>query len=363
MPVTLSYYETGGLFGVKRYAWELARALTNEGATVLMRDFRKQEYEILGRRVGGNVLKRARRLRTPLARGLLHALDHYSNPTFRAADVVTVHDLTLHNFPGWFPEKEERASLKALKRALRTAEVITDCAFVRDDLIQNYGGSAEKITVVPLAASRESYYPDALPADHALATSARRPGFLTLLVFMSLEPRKRVDLVLEAAAQLPYVHVIHVGRIPDGAGDIYDRARAARSRLDAENRLTTLPTASDDLMRRLFSTVDVYVSPSLSEGWGFPPLEAAACGARVLLTDIPAHREVVGPAARYFEPTVESLREVLQDAWTGERVRDGAFPARETRLARAEEFSWARTARETLAVYDRARPGAARALR
>ena len=92
----------------------------------------------------------------------------------------------------------------------------------------------------------------------------------------------------------------------------------------------------------------------MAEGFGLTPLEALACGARVIASDIPAHREVLGAAARFVEPTPDAIARDLESCWDGSQVRDDRFAPRDARLAHAAKFPWSRTAQETLDAYEEA---------
>jgi glycosyltransferase involved in cell wall biosynthesis len=102
----------------------------------------------------------------------------------------------------------------------------------------------------------------------------------------------------------------------------------------------------------------VCVYPSLYEGFGLPPLEAMSCGAPVITSRIPVIMETVGDAARLVEPTdVGALSDCIRELWESEadRLRLSAEG-----IAHAARFTWERTARLTLDVYEEVLRGAAR---
>src|SRR5262249_25416527 len=100
----------------------------------------------------------------------------------------------------------------------------------------------------------------------------------------------------------------------------------------------------------LFSGARAFVYPSLYEGFGLPLLEAMACGAPVLTSSVSALPEVVADAALIVSPEdVDALAAPIARIWRDERLR--ADP-RARGLARARQFSWERTARLTLDVYE-----------
>ncbi len=103
----------------------------------------------------------------------------------------------------------------------------------------------------------------------------------------------------------------------------------------------------EDLVR-LYNAASVFVYPALYEGFGLPPLEAMRCGCPVIVSDTSSLPEVVGVAAIRIDPEdvdqmADSIRRVLSN-------KDLADSLRQKGLARADLFSWERSARETLAA-------------
>ncbi len=98
----------------------------------------------------------------------------------------------------------------------------------------------------------------------------------------------------------------------------------------------------------------LFVFPSLYEGFGLPPLEAAACGVATLSTPVSALGEVMGDGAAYFKPDDEiGLAELLVHYLTKEEER---LALAEKGRKRSEEFCWWQGARETLSVYEKIAP-------
>jgi alpha-1,3-rhamnosyl/mannosyltransferase len=111
------------------------------------------------------------------------------------------------------------------------------------------------------------------------------------------------------------------------------------------------PVAEEDLPA-LYSGATLFVFPSLYEGFGLPVLEAMACGTPVVCSNVSSLPEVAGDAARLADPLdVDALATTISQALASEELRQ-AMLRRGMELA--AKFSWEQTARETLAVYDRA---------
>jgi len=107
----------------------------------------------------------------------------------------------------------------------------------------------------------------------------------------------------------------------------------------------------DALLKRYVACADALVLPSFYEGFGFPPLEAMACGCPAIVSDRASLPEICGDAALYCNPDdVEDIAARMLEVATNEALR---AQLRERGLARARQFTWDRCASETLAVIER----------
>ena len=123
------------------------------------------------------------------------------------------------------------------------------------------------------------------------------------------------------------------------------------SALELERDVLFVNHVSDDDLALFYNAADLFVFPSLMEGFGLPPLEAMACGTPVVCANTASLPEVVGEAAVTVDPRdryamAEAIGTVLDDV-----VLAGQLRARG--LERARSFTWERTARETIKVYEK----------
>jgi glycosyltransferase involved in cell wall biosynthesis len=133
-------------------------------------------------------------------------------------------------------------------------------------------------------------------------------------------------------------------------GWLYEETFRTVERLGLEGQVAFLGHVPEEDLPALYTAADLFVLPSLYEGFGLPVLEAMACGTPVVCSHAASLQEVAGDAARYMDPRdPEAMAEVLREAWEDPDLR-AALRARG--LARAASFSWRRTAEETLALYD-----------
>jgi glycosyltransferase involved in cell wall biosynthesis len=238
-----------------------------------------------------------------------------------------------------------RALAHTLLRGLRRARVVFHSTLtVRRQILDHRLVPEERLVHAPYGVAPE-FQPEARAEDAALAG---RPPYV--MHVGSLIPRKNPEFLLELIVALcrarPELEVFQIG----GTWSEAQRARLAQAGVGARvHQFAHL--ARPELSAYLRATRAVLL-PSLAEGFGLPVVEALACGAPVVTSDIPVLTEV-GAEATVARPTSEL--EVFRDAVLS--VVAGAGPKREERLRVASRFTWsahARTIVETYAALGRA---------
>lgn len=280
---------------------------------------------------------------------LLH-MTYLIPPVSPTPTVVTIHDISFEAYPESFsPRDRLLLSWGVPFAAQRAVRVIAVSEFTRRDLVRRYAIPEEKIRVTYEAADplfRRVEDPARLEAVR------RRYGLAGpyLLSVGNLQPRKNLPTLLEAfrvlkaEAGLPH-RLVLVGKPGWRSGGVYSTVKALG--LEAEVIVTGyVPTEE---LPSLYSGADLFVYPALYEGFGLPPLEAMACGTPVVASNAGALPEVLGEAALLLGPRdagglAAALRRVLADP-TLARTLAGRG------LARARQFSWERTAAETVEVF------------
>jgi len=267
--------------------------------------------------------------------------------------VATVHDLTmLTHAEHHTAVNRARATAGLVEAVARGAIVIAVSHHTREELVELVAVPVERVVVV-----HEAPDPVFRPAtvDEAVAAAARRPGLEGpyVLAVGSLEPRKNLTGLLDALLLLDRSPAEELTLAVVGPGGWHNQT--SRERLAAAGRrlhIVELGYVSDRELLDLYRGATLFAYPSLSEGFGLPVLEAMACGTPVITSDRGSLPEVAGDAAELVDPEdaealAAAIARVLGDeAWRRELVRRG--------LANAARFSWQRTARETVAVYERA---------
>jgi glycosyltransferase involved in cell wall biosynthesis len=174
-----------------------------------------------------------------------------------------------------------------------------------------------------------------------------------LLTVGTLEPRKNLLTLVNAFGEIatgqPTLQLVIAG----SRGWLSEPLFEAIKKSPAQERIVLTEYLNDDELRALYSSCSAFIYPSIYEGFGLPPLEAMACGAPVIASHIPALEETTGGAAVLFEPNdVNSLASAIVDLLQSSELRS-RFSA--LGRVRAAEFTWEKTARLTLDVYEKAK--------
>ncbi|HEY0407509.1 MAG TPA: glycosyltransferase family 1 protein, partial [Pyrinomonadaceae bacterium] len=229
--------------------------------------------------------------------------------------------------------------------------IVTPTESVRREVCAHLSIESSRVVAVPEAA-RSVFRP--AEARETQATRQRLGIEEDFLLFVgTLEPRKNVAALVrafrEALSQTKArLQLVIAGKKGWLTEDIFAQAGEA----GLSERVVFTGYLPDEDLRALYSSCRAFVYPSLSEGFGLPPLEAMACGAACIVSRIPSISEVVGDAALLVAPADEaelarSIVALLRD----ENLRRSLAAAAR---ARAAAFSWERTARLMREVYDEA---------
>ena len=335
---------TAGDTGISVYATQLSAALETEGVEVVRFAVGRGTRQVAApcRRLPAPLRAvhagwrqaawpRAEQLTGPV--DVVHAAGPVPPPSRRPV-VAVVHDLAPLRHPALHPPRHVRELEWTLAALPAAAAVVTVSEATRRGLVGR-GVPAEKVAVTPNGLRT-------LPeADRALV-----PTGPFALAVGQLVPRKGLPAVLEALARTAGLRLVVCG--PDGGlGEELEAVAAQRGLAD---RTSFLGRVSDAQLAGLYQAASMVVAASLDEGFGLPVLEAMAAGAPVVATDIPAFREVGGPAP-VFVPVGDAaaLAAALEAL-----LADPAERQRRARAGReqAAGHTWAACARATIGVYE-----------
>ncbi len=285
---------------------------------------------------------------------LFHGTNYDVPPWRQCATVLTIHDLSFLIHPETHEKRRVSRSRRRLPLMARAANVvIVPTESVRGEVCEHLGLSAEKVFAVPEAA-RACFAPMELGATEDVR---RRLGIGAdfLLTVGTIEPRKNLQTLVNAFEEVagvqsqPTLQLVIAGNRGWLSEPLFDALEKSPTR----KRIILTEYLNDEELRALYSSCRAFVYPSIYEGFGLPPLEAMACGAPVITSRIPALEETTGGAAILVEPTnVQALAGAIGDLLDSDDLRSKLSALGRSRAA---EFTWERTARLTLDVYEKAK--------
>jgi glycosyltransferase involved in cell wall biosynthesis len=285
-----------------------------------------------------------------LLRKLKPDLVHYTNYLAPVVGdtpyVVSFHDMTLLLFPHLHTTKKRLLTSSLIPRVARRARLIlTPSEASREDVVRLLGVDPARVRTIPYAAPDD--FRPSTRGPEALAEYGIAPPYL--LYVGTLEPRKNLPRALRAFGRIAPAHpdcrFVLVGQ----RGWSYDEVLRETARPDLAARVVLPGYVREEHLTLLYTHAAALVYPSLYEGFGFPVVEAMACGTPVLTSRSSSMTEIADGAAILVDPTDESALADGLSALLSDAALRGDL--REKGLARVARYSWDRTARETVQAY------------
>ncbi|MBL8163997.1 MAG: glycosyltransferase family 4 protein [Anaerolineae bacterium] len=351
----LTYYRTGGISTYMRRLVSILEQLDHDHDYTVFHSRKSRETLTTRFRRADLWTPCHHRLeRLALSLELLpQRLDLFHSPDFipplRGArrHIITVHDLTFLHYPQFLTAEARRYYNDQIDYAVRHADhILVDSEATQRDLVSMLSVPPEKITVHMLGVDKRFCLID--DAAERLAGLGLPPEYL--LFVGTFEPRKNIVGLLRAYSKvrgrLPSVPpLLLVGR----RGWLFDETLA---QIESERLNTNViwhEDISDNDLPVVYNGASVLVLPSFYEGFGFPALEAMACGCVPIVSNRSSLPEVVGSVGLQINPDdtddlAQALEKALVDAeWRGQQRAAG--------LERAKAFTWENTAEVVLSVY------------
>jgi glycosyltransferase involved in cell wall biosynthesis len=280
---------------------------------------------------------------------LVHGTVNVAPIAYRGPTVLTVHDLSFLRMPEQFPPMKARYLRTAVALSTRRAtRVIAVSRNTRQDLIELLNMPERKISVVYSGAS-----PDFRPLSESAREAfrhARFGGRPLILHVGTLQPRKNIDVLIRAfAGARRRARIPHVLALVGARGWMYEDLFRLVEREGLTEHVRFIDFVPSEQLPLWYNSADLFAYPSAYEGFGLPVLEAMACGVPVVTSSSSSLAELAGDAAITVPPgSQEALELALMRILDDESLR---AELHRRGLARAAEFTWTRTALDTLAVY------------
>ncbi|HLI55465.1 MAG TPA: glycosyltransferase family 1 protein, partial [Actinomycetota bacterium] len=288
----------------------------------------------------------------------VHGTNFWVPPLQRANGVVTIHDLTFLLHPEWCTPPVRRYRWIVPKVLGRSAVVLTPSETVAEQVAAELSFPRERIVVTPEgvrapAATGGSSTGGSTTGGSTTGGAAPAVRGDYALFIGSREPRKNLDRLVRAFAGLGDLGLGLVIAGPAGWGE--SDLHEGLNRLGNGVSVTVTGYLSDAALAATLQAAQVFVFPSLYEGFGLPPLEAMAAGVPVVAARAGSLPEVLGDAPFWCDPMEEaSIADAIRRSVTDGAARAAAV---ERGRARAAGYRWSETARLTLDAYRRAASG------
>ncbi len=295
---------TQEITGVQRFAIELSKVLKakygGEFEFVAPKDVlddelaKKLEVKIIGENTGQfwEQYDLVKYLKGKKKKPILLSLGSTS-PLFYKNKITTLHDIAFVRNPSWFSKKFVLWYKFLIPKLLRTSQkIITVSEFSKKEIQEHYKIPDEKVKVIY----------NAISGDFRKQKTQETGGMPYMLTVMSLSPRKNVENILHAFSTVTKKHKdIKLYMVGGYSFDSFPKNNI--SKILAENPNVELKGyVSDEVLHLLYQNALCFVYPSLYEGFGIPPLEAAAMGCPSIVSDVTAMPEVCRDGVIYCNP-------------------------------------------------------------
>jgi glycosyltransferase involved in cell wall biosynthesis len=261
--------------------------------------------------------------------------------------VFSIYDLSLRRYRHTQPKERVWMFEYFIKTRLKYARhMLTISEFIRHEIMDEFKVHPSRVSSIPLAPA--SFF---APSSSVMVAQVQKKYCLPkeyLLFVSSLEPRKNIDLLIDALAVADMdIPLVLVGGY--GWGDKAWLEKINKGRL--KKRIFCTGHVSDQDLAAVYTGATALVYPSFYEGFGLPILEAMACGCPVICSNAASMPEAAGNAALYIDPLdVDSLVHAIETLVPDTHGRQTLKTAG---LARAKNFTWEKTARQTMDIFQR----------
>jgi len=353
-------YAEGDLVGIGKYILNLVRRLAERDIECVIFYSKEPKYPIVGKNISSRILYTTNRylfeqIKLPKAIkeekiDLYHGLGNIGIPWFCPVPaVLTVHDIIPFLIKDYFNYSKYKFITKfsywfRLKTSLSKAKkVIVDSEFTKRTLIERFGVEPTKMNVIYLGVSKINFKETKLPAG-------LEPGKY-ILNHGGIDIRKNLERLIRSfskvVSKLPALKLVITGENKTMRPGLEAIARS----LNIGDAVIFLGYVKEELLWNLVKQANCLCFPSLIEGFGMPVLEGFAAEVPVITSDASSLPEVAGEAAFLVQPeNEEEIAQAMLRVVDDKNLREKLIKAGKQRV---KEFSWDKTAEQTLKVYQK----------
>lgn len=247
------------------------------------------------------------------------------SPVFYTNKILYIHDLAyLHN-PEWFSKAFGFAyNLLLPGNARRANKVFTVSEYSKQDIIQNYKLSPEKVKVVYAAAG-----------ERFVNLNLEKENFV--LMVSSLDPRKNMQRAIEA-----FLKTTNDFKLVIIGEKMKSFSSPELEKFANHERIIFTGYLSDDELLSYYNRAKAFLYPSLLEGFGIPPMEAQKCGCPAIVSDVTCLPEVYGDSVLYCNPfEVDSIKNSVEHLLSDQTLQNNLI---QKGFENADRFSWKKSA-------------------
>lgn len=265
--------------------------------------------------------------------------------------MITIHDLTHVVFPEKHKAKHLFIYNTLLPHSIKSSnKIIAVSQNTKQDIIKIFNIPEEKVTVIYESAN-DIFKP--VKGSESISKIKRKYGIPSkyILFVGTIEPRKNLIRLIEAFNLVKTRKNINYKLVIVGKkGWMYEDVFNSIKELGLENEIVFTDYIPEKDLVYIYNGADIFVYPSLYEGFGLPPLEAMSCGVPVVTSNTSSLPEVVGKAAVLIDPyDVKQLSDAIYWVLTNRGLRENLIG---NGLRRARLFSWQKAARELSSVFN-----------
>lgn len=264
--------------------------------------------------------------------------------------IITVHDLSFEFFPRFFSWKRRLWHwFVNPKKLIRGADkIIAVSENTKSDLMNLYGVAAEKVSVIYSGVSGGADI-----SDVELVKKKYDLPENFILFLGTLEPRKNIEGLIRAFEILKQSFKLQASSfklvIVGPCGWLYKKILARAEKSPVYESIKLIDYISPEEKFAFYKLAKLFVYPSFYEGFGFPPLEAAAAGTPVIISTNSSLPEIIGEAALMVDPNNPAeMAKVMAECLADENLRAALI---EKGKKQAEKFNWQGCAEETLKIF------------
>lgn len=292
----------------------------------------------------------------PEEREITHFFNYYIPPFVKGKKVVTIHDMAFRVCPETVRKKTRLFLRLCIKKSIKRADkIITVSEFSKQEILHFYQIAEEKIIVIPNGVDftrfHSNFKKDTIEKVKQNYKIAGKEYFLFL---GNLEPRKNLVRLIQAYKIFLQQYCGNQNNIPllviaGGKGWMYQEIFNEVKRSNLEERVIFIGYVSDREIAALMAGAQIFCFPSLYEGFGMPVLEAMACGTPVLVSDIPALKEIVGDAGKRVNAlSVIEIAKGMRELYFSKELQSIFY---ERGKERVSYFSWETASKKLYQVY------------